>query len=111
MHYGLPIDTNKKFDHYCGEIYTQMRENDEDPEFKKLLSETLRKIEEGNDPDIYRIHQEYTKKCALEQIKTCRRMNASFDMINRETDILHMKFFAEAIELLKEKGYVKYVDE
>jgi arginyl-tRNA synthetase len=103
MHYGLPIQTEKKFDHYCGEIYTQMREKDEDPEFKKLLSETLRKIEDGKDPDVYRIHQEYTKKCALEQIKTCRRMNASFDIINWETDILHMKFFAEAIELLKEK--------
>lgn len=111
MHYGLPIETEKKFDHYCGEIYTQMREKDEDPEFKKLLSETLRKIEDGKDPDVYRIHQEYTKKCALEQIKTCRRMNASFDIINRETDILHMKFFAEAIELLKEKWYVKYIDE
>ncbi|AHB41786.1 hypothetical protein P148_SR1C00001G1006 [candidate division SR1 bacterium RAAC1_SR1_1] len=111
LHYGLPIETDKKFDHYCGEIYTQMREKDEDPQFKKLLSETLRKIEDGKDPDVYRIHQEYTKRCALEQIKTCRRMNASFDMINWETDILHMKFFAEAIELLKEKGYVKYVDE
>lgn len=111
LHYWLPIDTEKKFDHYCGEIYTKMREKDEDPEFKKILSETLRKIEEGKDPDVYRIHQEYTKKCALEQIKTCRRMNASFDMINRETDILHMKFFAEAIDLLKEKWYVKYIEE
>jgi len=111
MHYWLSIETEKKFDHYCGEIYTQMREKDEDPEFKKLLSETLRKIEEGKDPDVYKIHQEYTKKCTLEQIKTCRRMNASFDIINWETDILHMKFFAEAIELLKEKWYVKYVDE
>ncbi len=111
LHYWLPIDTEKKFDHYCWEIYTQMREKDEDEEFKKILSETLRKIEEGNDPDIYKIHQEYTKKCTLEQIKTCWRMNSSFDMINRETDILHMKFFAEAIELLKEKWYVKYVDE
>lgn len=111
MHYWLPIETEKKFDHYCGEIYSKMREKDEDPEFKKLLSETLFKIEEGKDSDIYKIHQEYTKKCALEQVKTCWRMNASFDIINWETDILHMKFFAEAIELLKEKWYVKYVDE
>lgn len=111
LHYGLPITTDKKFDHYCGEIYTKMREKDEDPEFKKLLSETLIKIEEGKDPDVYKIHQEYTKKCALEQIKTCRRMNASFDTINRETDILHMKFFAEAMDLLKEKWYVRYVEE
>jgi arginyl-tRNA synthetase len=46
LHYGLPITSDKKFDHYCGEIYTQMRAKDEDPEFKKLLSETLLKIEE-----------------------------------------------------------------
>ena len=111
LHYGIPITSDKKFDHYCGEIYTQMRAKDEDPEFKKLLSETLLKIEEGKDPDIYSIHQEYTKKCATEQIKTCWRMGASFDIINWETDILHMKFFAEAIDLLKDKWFVKYTDE
>ena len=111
LHYGLPIETDKKFDHYCGEIYTTMRAKDEDPEFKKILSETLLKIEEGHDPDVYRIHQEYTKKCATEQIKTCWRMNTSFDIINWETDILHMKFFAEAIDLLKDKGYVTYAEE
>ena len=103
LYYGIPITSEKKFDHYCGEIYTQMRAKDEDPEFKKLLSETLLKIEEGKDPDIYSIHQEYTKECATEQIKTCWRMGASFDIINWETDILHMKFFAEAIDLLKDK--------
>ena len=111
LHYGLPITSDKKFDHYCGEIYTQMRAKDEDPEFKKLLSETLLKIEEWHDPDIYSIHQEYTKQCATEQIKTCWRMWASFDIINWETDILHMKFFAEAIDLLKDKWFVKYTDE
>ena len=111
LHYGIPITSDKKFDHYCGEIYTQMRAKDEDPEFKKLLSETLLKIEEGHDPDIYSIHQEYTKQCATEQIKTCWRMWASFDIINWETDILHTKFFAEAIDLLKDKWFVKYTDE
>ena len=111
LYYGIPITSEKKFDHYCGEIYTQMRAKDEDPEFKKLLSETLLKIEEGKDPDIYSIHQEYTKECATEQIKTCWRMGASFDIINWETDILHMKFFAEAIDLLKDKWFVKYTDE
>ena len=111
LYYGLPTQTDKKFDHYCGEVYTQMKAKDEDPEFKKILSETLLKIEEGTDGEVYRIHQEYTKKCAWEQIKTCRRMNASFDVINRETDILHLKFFAEAMDLLREKWYVKFAEE
>ena len=78
MYYGIPITSEKKFDHYCGEIYTQMRAKDEDPEFKKLLSETLLKIEEGKDPDIYSIHQEYTKESFM------ALMNLSFRQYHLE---------------------------
>ncbi|MCI0500951.1 MAG: hypothetical protein L0Y61_04305 [Epsilonproteobacteria bacterium] len=80
-----------------------MRKKDEDPEFKKLLSETLLKIEEGTDENLKKLHFDYTRKCAIDQIRTCRRMNAFFDAVARETDVLHLKFFAEAILLLKEK--------
>jgi hypothetical protein len=44
LYYGISTETDKKFDHYCGEIYTKMKKYDDD-EFKKTLSETLLKIE------------------------------------------------------------------
>lgn len=80
-----------------------MRKKDEDPTFKKLLSETLLKIEEDTDEQLKQLHFNYTRRCALDQMRTCRRMNAYFDAIAWETDILHLKFFAEAMELLKQK--------
>jgi arginyl-tRNA synthetase len=80
-----------------------MRKKDEDPKFKQLLSETLLKIEEGTDEKLKQLHFNYTRRCALDQIRTCRRMNAFFDAIARETDVLHLRFFAEAMDLLKDK--------
>jgi len=56
LFYDYPLDTDKKYDHYCGKIYEEMRKQatggspdgrgDEDPKFKNLLSTTLLKIEE-----------------------------------------------------------------
>lgn len=111
LFYDYPLDTDKKFDHYCGNIYEEMRKQDEDPGFKKILSETLFKIEEGKDENLKQLHFNYTRRCALDQIRTCWRMNAFFDAIARETDVLHLKFFAEAIDLLREKWFVKFVDD
>lgn len=111
LYYNLPLETQKKFDHYCGEIYLQMRSRDEDEEFKQHLSKTLHAIENNSDPKIMALHQDYVTKCTIEQLRTCRRVGASFNMINWETDILHLDLFSEAIELLKTRGHVRFVDE
>lgn len=111
LYYWLPLETDKKFDHYCGDIYLQMRSKDEDPEFKEKLSKTLHAIENNSDPVIMKLHKEYVKKCTIEQLKSCRRVGASFNMINWETDILHLDLFAEAIGILKERGHVVFATE
>lgn len=110
LHYDYPLEASIKYDHYCGKIYEEMRKKEEDLNFKKLLSTTLQHIESG-DPEIHEIHHSYTRKCALEQMKSCRALGASFDAICRETDILHLKFFAEAMDLLREKWFVKFAEE
>ena len=111
LYYGLPLETDKKFDHYCGDVYLQMRSKDEDPEFKEKLSKTLHAIENNSDPEIMKLHKEYVKKCTIEQLKSCRRVGASFNMINWETDILHLDLFAEAIGILKARGHVIFATE
>lgn len=111
LYYGVPLETDKKFDHYCGEVYLKMRGYDEDPEFKQRLSQTLLSIEKADDEKVLKLHEEYVKRCTIEQLKTCWRLGASFDMINRETDILHLNLFEEAIEMLKKNGHVKFADE
>ncbi len=108
LFYDYPLETTYKFDHYCGKIYEEMRKKDEDPIFKRRLSETLQHIEQADDPDLMRLHFDYTRRCTLEQLRTCRRMQAYFDFIVRETDILHLRFFAEAIDVLKQKWAITY---
>lgn len=88
-----------------------MRSKDEDPEFKEKLSKTLHAIENNSDPEIMKLHKEYVKKCTIEQLKSCRRVGASFNMINWETDILHLDLFAEAIGILKARGHVIFATE
>ena len=113
LSYDIPLDppAGKKFDHYCGEVYLQMRGKDDDPDFKEKLSKTLHAIETNSDAQITAFHKEYVKRCTVEQLRSCRRIGASFNMINRETDVLHLNLFEEALELLKTRGHVKFVDE
>lgn len=88
-----------------------MRAKDEEPEFKSILSKTLKTIEEGSDEKIHALLKEYTRKCTIAQFESCWRMNAHFNLINWETDILHLDFFAEAIEKLKKLGVISYATE
>jgi arginyl-tRNA synthetase len=110
LYYQIPFESDKKFDHYCGEVYSQMRLKEEDPEFKKLLSQLLLQIEAWDDPTINKVHTDYVQKCTIQQFKSCRRMDAHFDVVNRETDILHLKFLAEAMEKLRDNWYIQYVE-
>lgn len=111
LFYDIPVETDKKFDHYCGEVYAKMRAYEDDPIFKQRLSETLLKIEDDTDPQIKALHQTYTQECTRQQLESCRRMGAYFDLVARETDILHLKFFAAAMDTLKEKGFIRFADE
>jgi arginyl-tRNA synthetase len=38
-------------------------------------------------------------------------MGAYFDLVAWETDVLHLHFFAEAIQVLKDKGFVLFADD
>ncbi len=111
LYYDIPVTTEKKFDHYCGQIYEKMRGLSEDPVFMQRLTETLLKIEEATDPEINALHQKYTQDCTHQQMVSCRRMGAYFDLVAWETHILHLKFFAEAMDILKTKWFVKFADE
>jgi len=118
LYYDIPRESDLKFDHYCWKVYSQMREKaatgpqgGQDLEFQKYLSQLLLQIEEWDDPTINKVHTDYVQKCTIQQLKSCRRMNAHFDVVNRETDILHLKFFAEAIDLLRAKWYIKFIEE
>lgn len=110
LHYNKPLETDLKFDHYCGQIYTQMRQKEEDSDFKEKLSQILLSLEKNDDQELINLHNQYTRKCAVAQFESCWRMNCFFDLVNWETDILHLDLFKTTFEELKSSGFVKYAD-
>ncbi len=113
LHYDVPFEPPEgvKFDHYCGSIYTEMRQNEEkDKKFKPLRVKVSKKIEKGNN-EVSQFQRQYTERCAIAQFESCWRMGVFFDLVNWETDIMHLKFFDNALERLKETEYVSFEKE
>jgi arginyl-tRNA synthetase len=111
IHYNIPFETKEKFDHHAGATYTVMRGKENDDEFKERLREVLIKIESGDDMQLNDFHKKYTRACAIAQFESCWKIHAYFDLVNWETDILHLKFFERTIERLKHKNLITYMEE
>ena len=112
---GFPVappTKNQKFDHYCGdEVYVKINEiYEKDPHVAEKRKLVLKEIEEGKS-EIARFAMEITLRVLQEQLKTCWRMKAHYDLLNFETHIVGSKLWSKAFELLKSKGIAKYETE
>jgi arginyl-tRNA synthetase len=112
---GFPVappTKNQKFDHYCGdEVYVKINEiYEKDPQVVEKRKLVLKEIEEGKS-EIARFAMEITLRVLQEQLKTCWRMKAHYDLLNFETHIVGSKLWSKAFELLKSNGIAKYEKE
>lgn len=112
---GFPVappKKNQKFDHYCGdEVYVKINEiYEKDPQVAEKRKLVLKEIEEGKS-EIARFAMEITLRVLQEQLKTCWRMKAHYDLLNFETHIVGSKLWSKAFELLKSNGIAKYETE
>jgi len=95
----------KKFDHYCGDdVYVKVNEMyEKDPQLAEKRKLVLREIEEGKS-EIARFAAEVTLRVLNEQLKTCWRMKARYDLLNFESHIVVSKLWSKAFELLKKNN-------
>jgi arginyl-tRNA synthetase len=112
---GFPVappTKNQKFDHYCGdEVYVKINEiYEKDPQVAEKRKLVLKEIEEGKS-ETARFAMEITLRVLQEQLKTCWRMKAHYDLLNFETHIVGSKLWSKAFELLKSNGIAKYETE
>jgi arginyl-tRNA synthetase len=107
-----PPTKNQKFDHYCGdEVYVKINEiYEKDPQVAEKRKLVLKEIEEGKS-EIARFAMEITLRVLQEQLKTCWRMKAHYDLLNFETHIVGSKLWSKAFELLKSNRIAKYETE
>ena len=95
-----------RFDYYCWDLYARVTEwYEEDKQRLAIRAETLHDIEHGGNEnaDIAAFIADRIVRCHLQ---TMRRMNVDYDLLTWEGDILRLKFWAHAFDVLKAKGAV-----
>ena len=111
---GFPVEPTKgqKFDHYCGdEVYVKINEMyEKDPELEEKRKLVLTEIEEGKS-ELAHFAADITWRVLNEQLKTCWRMKARYDLLNFESHIVVSKLWSKAFELLKKKGITHLEEE
>ena len=100
-----PKDKTIKFDQYCGdEVYVKINEMYKDDKYleeKRRL--VLKEIELGTS-EIAKFASEITMRVLKDQLKTCWRMKAHYDLLNYESHIVTSRLWSKTFEMLKEKG-------
>jgi arginyl-tRNA synthetase len=94
------------FDYYCWDLYTEVGVFYRDPEKLKLRTEVLHAIEEGNNRIAELADYVATRnvECILD---TMERLGIRYDLLARESEILHLHFWERAFELMKSKGVIR----
>jgi arginyl-tRNA synthetase len=95
-----------RFDYYCWELYARVTEwYEEDKARLETRARTLHDVEHGDNEnaDIAAFIADRIVRCHL---KTMARMNVDYDLLTWEGDILRLKFWAQAFDVLKAKKAV-----
>jgi arginyl-tRNA synthetase len=92
-----------RFDYVCWDVYTRISlYYDSNPEAKKWRADTLHAIEaaEGDAAEMAHLVADAVVEAHL---RTMYRLNIEYDVLPRESEILHLQFWATAFEQLKER--------
>ena len=101
----------KSFDYYCWDLYAQVGlRYQTDDDLKSKRAEVLHLIEEGNNDTA--LLADYVASRNVECItKTMDRLSIRYDLLPRESEILHLHFWNKAFEQMKERGVIHFENE
>src|ERR1051325_10620595 len=111
---SLPKD--RPFDYYCWDLYTRVGlfyrdgnlAGDINPDKAKLRNEVLHALEEGGSNPIAELADYVATRNVECIIDTMERLGIRYDLLARESDILHLHFWERAFELMKNAGVIRY---
>ncbi|MGI8733194.1 MAG: arginine--tRNA ligase [Pyrinomonadaceae bacterium] len=112
------LPEERSFDYYCWDLYTKVGlfyrddnpEGEPNPERLKLRTEILHALEEGNNSIAELADYVATRnvECILD---TMERLGIRYDLLARESEILHLHFWNRAFELMKSAGVIRLENE
>ena len=96
-----------RFDYVCWDLYTRVTQFlAEDKARLELRAEILKEIEEGHG-EAAKMGEIVATAINYCHLHTLDRLGIDYDLLTRESDILHLKFWDAAFELLKRSGAVQ----
>ncbi len=99
------------FDYYCWDLYTEVGKfYASNAENLKFRAETLHELERG-EGEIYELADYVATRNVECILQTMERLDIRYDLLPRESDILHLHFWAKAFDLMKERGVVRFETE
>jgi len=97
-----------RFDYYCWDLYARVTSffAEDKARAEKLRGETLRAIEEGKgeDAEVAQVVADAIVGCHL---RTMARLGIGYELLARESEILHLHFWDAAFEMLKKSGAIQ----
>src|SRR5262249_18299539 len=100
-----------KFDYYCWDVYARVGAfyEAEDPKHT-LRATTLKEIEAG-DNETSRLAEVVALTIVQCHLRTMARINVHYDLLPRESDILHLKFWEYAFKQLRDRDAIFFEKE
>ena len=91
------------FDYYCWDLYAKVGvEYKASEELKEKRAETLHAIEEG-DNELAELADYVATRNVECLLTTMERLSIRYDLLPRESEVLHLHFWKKAFEMMKEK--------
>ncbi len=101
--HALIADPAVRFDYYCWDLYARTSAYyAENPESLRWRADTLHAIEAG-EGDLAELAHLVADAIVEAHLKTMLRLDVEYDVLPRESEILHLHFWASAFEQLKER--------
>jgi arginyl-tRNA synthetase len=100
-----------RFDYLCWDLYARISSHYADrPEDLQWRRDMLHVIEKGVGPDAELGHL-VADAIVKKHLATMWRINIVYDVLPRESEILHLQFWATAFELLKQRNAIYFENE
>ena len=99
-----------RFDYYCWDLYAKISQRYADePKTLEWRAQTLKAIEEDEGP-LAEMGRIISNAIVRRHLDTMLRLGVEYDVLPRESEILHLKFWAACFELLKERKAIYLED-
>ncbi|MCS6874015.1 MAG: arginine--tRNA ligase [Acidobacteriota bacterium] len=101
----------KSFDYYCWDLYSKVgKAYESDENLKEKRQIVLHLIERGGN-EVAEIADYVAMRNVQCLLETMEKINIRYDLLPRESEILHLGFWQKAFEEMKSRGVIRYETE